>query len=271
MKIHAGTSGFAFKEWKGPFYPEKMKDEDMLGFYAGKFPTVEINNTFYRLPKETVLVDWAAQVPDGFTFAIKASQKITHFARLKPESADAAAVFRDPGPAKLWPINALRGAQHCHVFAARLHVTPARPRPSDRRDGRVHAMNVAPLLTERDDRWWLPCWGERVIQVRVSYQLTLLFESGITVDMETEALLTHGPLRAPGASPLTLRPQLQDVAPALELFTAKVVSAVALKSGALRLVFDTGHHLNVQPHPELKRGAQQVPALSASSVSQAAA
>jgi uncharacterized protein YecE (DUF72 family) len=89
MKVLAGTSGFAFKEWKGPFYPEKMKNEDMLGFYAGKFPTVEINNTFYRLPKEAVLLDWAAQVPDTFTFAIKASQKITHFARLKPESADA--------------------------------------------------------------------------------------------------------------------------------------------------------------------------------------
>ena len=89
MKIHAGTSGFAFKEWKGPFYPAKMKAEDMLGFYAGKFSTVEINNTFYRLPKESVLTEWAAQVPDGFTFAIKASQKITHFARLKPESAEA--------------------------------------------------------------------------------------------------------------------------------------------------------------------------------------
>lgn len=91
MRIHAGTSGFAFKEWKGPFYPEKMKADDMLGFYAGKFPTVEINNTFYRLPKEAVLTEWAAQVPEGFTFAIKASQKITHFARLKPESADAVA------------------------------------------------------------------------------------------------------------------------------------------------------------------------------------
>lgn len=89
MKILAGTSGFAFKEWKGPFYPEKMKNDDMLGFYAGRFPVVEINNTFYRLPKESVLTDWAAQVPDGFTFAIKASQKITHFTRLKPESADA--------------------------------------------------------------------------------------------------------------------------------------------------------------------------------------
>ena len=89
MKILAGTSGFAFKEWKGPFYPEKMKNDDMLGFYAGKFPTVEINNTFYRLPKEAVLTDWASQVPESFKFAIKASQKITHFARLKPESADA--------------------------------------------------------------------------------------------------------------------------------------------------------------------------------------
>ena len=88
MKLLAGTSGFAFKEWTGPFYPAKMKNDDMLGFYAGKFPIVEINNTFYRLPKESVLADWASQVPDGFTFAIKASQRITHFARLKPESAE---------------------------------------------------------------------------------------------------------------------------------------------------------------------------------------
>ena len=60
----------------------------MLGYYASRFPTVEINNTFYRLPKESVLVDWASQVPESFTFAIKASQRITHFARLKPESKD---------------------------------------------------------------------------------------------------------------------------------------------------------------------------------------
>ena len=60
----------------------------MLGYYATKFPTVEINNTFYRLPKEQVLLDWASQVPDAFTFAIKASQRITHYTRLKPESAE---------------------------------------------------------------------------------------------------------------------------------------------------------------------------------------
>jgi uncharacterized protein YecE (DUF72 family) len=89
MKLHAGTSGFAFKEWKGSFYPSDLRDDAMLGYYASKFPSVEINNTFYRLPKEGVLQAWAAQVPEPFTFAIKASQRITHYARLKPESASA--------------------------------------------------------------------------------------------------------------------------------------------------------------------------------------
>ena len=89
MKLLAGTSGFAFKEWKGSFYPGDLKDDGMLGYYASRFPTVEINNTFYRLPKEHVLQEWAAQVPEPFTFAIKASQRITHHARLKPEAASA--------------------------------------------------------------------------------------------------------------------------------------------------------------------------------------
>lgn len=86
MKVLAGTSGYSFKEWKGTFYPADIKADAMLGFYASKFPTIEINNTFYRLPKEHVLLDWAAQVPDDFTFAIKASQRITHHTRLKAES-----------------------------------------------------------------------------------------------------------------------------------------------------------------------------------------
>jgi len=89
MKLHAGTSGFAFKEWKGSFYPTDLHDDGMLGYYASKFPTVEINNTFYRLPKEHVLEDWASRVPEPFSFSIKASQRITHHARLKPECASA--------------------------------------------------------------------------------------------------------------------------------------------------------------------------------------
>jgi uncharacterized protein YecE (DUF72 family) len=91
VNVLVGTSGYAFKEWKGPFYPKELKDEGMLGYYASRFPTVEINNTFYRLPKEHVLQEWASQVPDSFTFSIKASQRITHHARLKAESADALA------------------------------------------------------------------------------------------------------------------------------------------------------------------------------------
>ena len=60
MKLLAGTSGYAFKEWKGAFYPQELKDDAMLGYYASKFDAVEINNTFYRLPKENVLREWAA-------------------------------------------------------------------------------------------------------------------------------------------------------------------------------------------------------------------
>jgi uncharacterized protein YecE (DUF72 family) len=88
MQLLVGTSGYAFKEWKGPFYPADLPDDELLGFYASRFPTVEINNTFYRLPRESVLRNWAAQVPETFTFAIKASQRITHHARLKPEAAE---------------------------------------------------------------------------------------------------------------------------------------------------------------------------------------
>jgi uncharacterized protein YecE (DUF72 family) len=86
VKLRAGTSGYSFKEWKGTFYPADLKQDGMLSFYATRFSTLEINNTFYRLPKESVLTQWASQVPDGFTFAIKASQKITHYTRLKAES-----------------------------------------------------------------------------------------------------------------------------------------------------------------------------------------
>ena len=60
MDLFVGTSGYSYKEWKGSFYPGDLKDAGMLGYYASKFPTVEINNTFYRLPKENVLLDWAS-------------------------------------------------------------------------------------------------------------------------------------------------------------------------------------------------------------------
>lgn len=88
MRILAGTSGWQYKEWKGSFYPDDMSTDGMLTYYADRFPTVEVNNTFYRMPKESVLRDWAERVPDGFTFVLKASQRITHYARLKEESIE---------------------------------------------------------------------------------------------------------------------------------------------------------------------------------------
>ena len=83
MRIAVGTSGYAYKEWKGSFYPADLPADGMLRFYGSRFRTVEINNTFYRMPTEKVVVGWAADVPDGFTFVLKASQRITHRKRLK--------------------------------------------------------------------------------------------------------------------------------------------------------------------------------------------
>ena len=83
VDVRIGTSGYSYAEWKGNFYPEKMAAKDMLRFYAERFPTVEINNTFYRMPKEALLQGWAEQVPETFTFVIKASKRITHDKRLK--------------------------------------------------------------------------------------------------------------------------------------------------------------------------------------------
>ena len=93
MKLYCGTSGFSFKEWKGPFYPEKLPANEMLAFYAARLPTVEINNTFYRMPRRSVLEGWAAQVPDSFRFAIKAPRRITHAKQLADCGEEAGYLF----------------------------------------------------------------------------------------------------------------------------------------------------------------------------------
>jgi uncharacterized protein YecE (DUF72 family) len=87
MHFYVGTSGCSYKEWKGSFYPEKLPAKQMLGFYAERFATVEINNTFYRMPEASVLEAWAAQVPATFRFVLKAPQDITHRKRLKDAGA----------------------------------------------------------------------------------------------------------------------------------------------------------------------------------------
>jgi uncharacterized protein YecE (DUF72 family) len=90
MKVRAGTSGYSYKEWKGNFYPEKLPASGMLAFYGKHFSTVEINNTFYRMPSANVLLSWSEQVPDGFAFVLKAPRRITHDKRLKNVEDDIA-------------------------------------------------------------------------------------------------------------------------------------------------------------------------------------
>jgi uncharacterized protein YecE (DUF72 family) len=82
VQAYVGTSGFSYPEWKGNFYPEKLPNTAMLGYYAEQLGTVEINNTFYRLPRASVLAGWATKVPEQFRFAVKASRRITHFQKL---------------------------------------------------------------------------------------------------------------------------------------------------------------------------------------------
>jgi uncharacterized protein YecE (DUF72 family) len=82
MRLYSGTSGFSYQEWHGAFYPEALPAADRLAYYAARLPAVEINQTFYRMPRASQLAQWAAQVPDAFRFAVKASRKITHLKRL---------------------------------------------------------------------------------------------------------------------------------------------------------------------------------------------
>src|SRR5262249_57990963 len=88
MKMLTGTSGYSYKEWLGHFYPEKTPASAMLRFYAGKLGTVEINNTFYKMPDETLLQRWAQEVPASFLFTLKAPRRLTHIKRLKGVGAD---------------------------------------------------------------------------------------------------------------------------------------------------------------------------------------
>jgi uncharacterized protein YecE (DUF72 family) len=88
MRVLAGTSGFSYDGWVGTFYPEDLPANGRLRYYGTKLPAVEINNTFYRMPKPELLAGWAAQVPETFRFALKASQRITHIKRLKEVSEE---------------------------------------------------------------------------------------------------------------------------------------------------------------------------------------
>jgi len=83
MQVFCGTSGYDYEPWRGRFYPEELPKSKMLSYYASRFGAVEINYTFRRLPTAKLASGWAARVPDGFRFSLKAWQRITHHARLR--------------------------------------------------------------------------------------------------------------------------------------------------------------------------------------------
>jgi uncharacterized protein YecE (DUF72 family) len=92
-RLYIGTSGFAYPEWKGDFYPADIRPNAMLGFYAGRFSSVEINYTFQRELSKKTLAKWGAETPESFVFSFKAHRVITHNLRLKPEAAEPLAAF----------------------------------------------------------------------------------------------------------------------------------------------------------------------------------
>ncbi|HLI24478.1 MAG TPA: DUF72 domain-containing protein, partial [Acidimicrobiales bacterium] len=83
MPVWVGTSGWQYKDWRGPVYPPGVPTKRWLPFYAGRFPTVEVNNAFYRLPERSTFRSWEEAVPSGFLFAVKASRYLTHVKRLR--------------------------------------------------------------------------------------------------------------------------------------------------------------------------------------------
>jgi len=94
MEMLAGTSGYSYKEWLGRFYPDKLPAAEMLRYYATHFRTVEINNTFYRMPAESMLARWADEVPEEFAFTLKAPRRITHDKRLHEAEGEVGAFLQ---------------------------------------------------------------------------------------------------------------------------------------------------------------------------------
>jgi uncharacterized protein YecE (DUF72 family) len=97
-KIHIGTSGWSYPTWKQIFYPPEVKASEQLRFYSQNFDTVEINSTFYRLPSEKTIENWALQVPKNFIFSIKGSRFITHTKRLKEDKLTTTRLFEKIKP-----------------------------------------------------------------------------------------------------------------------------------------------------------------------------
>jgi uncharacterized protein YecE (DUF72 family) len=186
MNLYVGTSGYSYKEWKGTFYPEDLPEKQMLRFYGEHFRSVEINNTFYRMPKSSVLEAWAQEVPADFSFVLKAPQRITHIERLKDAGdsvsylLDVAGVLKERlGPLLFQlPPNLKKDASRLREFLALL--------PTNRR--------VA--MEFRHESWF----DEEVFQLLRDHQAALCIaeaEDGVTVPFVSTAEWGYLRLRRP--------------------------------------------------------------------------
>jgi len=156
MDLIVGTSGYSYKEWKGTFYPADLPAAKMLPFYAQQFRSVEINNTFYRMPAASMMTKWAGEVPDGFTFVLKAPQRITHQKKLAGAEEDVQYLFEAASNlgAKLGPVLfqlppfARKDAQKLGAFIATL--PPERKVAFEFRHQSWFDDEIADILRSRD-------------------------------------------------------------------------------------------------------------------------
>ncbi len=96
-KVHVGTMGWSYDFWKGSFYPEELDSSEFLTYFSKQFDTVEVDNTFYRIPREQTVLDWRNQTPAGFLFSLKFPQKITHIKMLRNAGEEAAVFLKHVG------------------------------------------------------------------------------------------------------------------------------------------------------------------------------
>jgi uncharacterized protein YecE (DUF72 family) len=144
--VRIGTSGFIYKHWRGVYYPEDLRQKDWFGHYARDFDTVEINNTFYRLPEVHVFEHWREVAPPGFLYTFKASRYITHVRRLNDPAASLEKFLS-------------RARQAGQTLGPLLFQLPPRWKADPRRLEQFLAALPADLqhvLEFRDDRWHVP-------------------------------------------------------------------------------------------------------------------
>jgi uncharacterized protein YecE (DUF72 family) len=184
--VHIGTSGWHYGHWRGPFYPEKLPASRMLEFYARNFDTVELNNTFYRLPSENAVEGWSEGTPADFRFAVKGSRFLTHMKKLKDPEAGIAKFFErvDGLGRKLGPV----------VFQLPPHWAPDAGRLEAFLEALPRRRHYAFEL--RDPSWHTP---EIYRVLRRHHAAFCIFEiAGFRSGMEITANFTYVRLHGPG-------------------------------------------------------------------------